>query len=244
MKRVRRLLAQPEGPRAGLTPVFSAVILTVTLVGAMAAWQTTPQTKPAASAPPQAAPSAPAVAVPVARARPLPPVEIAQVQPPRAVRTQAGRAESAVGSTIERPYRKWLNEDVAYIITDAGARRIQGPPDRRGARTVHRAVLAAARPDAGHAWRTNSKRSTTGGSLTPTSTSPPRIPGWKTDRGRIYITYGPPDEIDSHPSGGKYEQACRRGRRHHVHLPVRTMALPVISRTSATTSSSSLSIPR
>lgn len=24
-------------------------------------------------------------------------------------------------------------------------------------------------------------------------------PGWKTDRGRIYITFGPPDEIDSHP---------------------------------------------
>jgi GWxTD domain-containing protein len=30
------------------------------------------------------------------------------------------------------------------------------------------------------------------------------IPGWKTDRGRIYIMYGPPDEIDSHPSGGTY----------------------------------------
>lgn len=27
------------------------------------------------------------------------------------------------------------------------------------------------------------------------------VPGWKTDRGRIYITYGPPDEIDSHPDG-------------------------------------------
>ena len=27
------------------------------------------------------------------------------------------------------------------------------------------------------------------------------IPGWKTDRGRIYITYGPPDEKESHPSG-------------------------------------------
>lgn len=25
------------------------------------------------------------------------------------------------------------------------------------------------------------------------------VPGWKTDRGRIYITYGPPDEIDDHP---------------------------------------------
>jgi GWxTD domain-containing protein len=27
------------------------------------------------------------------------------------------------------------------------------------------------------------------------------IPGWKTDRGRIYISFGPPDEIDSHPTG-------------------------------------------
>jgi GWxTD domain-containing protein len=28
------------------------------------------------------------------------------------------------------------------------------------------------------------------------------VPGWKTDRGRIYILYGPPNEIDSHPSAG------------------------------------------
>jgi GWxTD domain-containing protein len=28
-----------------------------------------------------------------------------------------------------------------------------------------------------------------------------RIPGWKTDRGRIYIVYGPPDKIDSYPLG-------------------------------------------
>jgi GWxTD domain-containing protein len=27
------------------------------------------------------------------------------------------------------------------------------------------------------------------------------LPGWKTDRGRIYITFGPPDELDSHPNG-------------------------------------------
>ena len=37
------------------------------------------------------------------------------------------------------------------------------------------------------------------------------IPGWKTDRGRIYITYGPPDEIDSHPSGGTYERPPEEG---------------------------------
>ena len=27
------------------------------------------------------------------------------------------------------------------------------------------------------------------------------IPGWKTDRGRIYIMYGPPDRVDSQPDG-------------------------------------------
>ncbi|MGH9501726.1 MAG: GWxTD domain-containing protein [Terriglobales bacterium] len=37
------------------------------------------------------------------------------------------------------------------------------------------------------------------------------IPGWKTDRGRIYIMYGPADEIDSHPSGGSYERPMDEG---------------------------------
>src|SRR5580658_9114749 len=36
-------------------------------------------------------------------------------------------------------------------------------------------------------------------------------PGWKTDRGRIYITFGPPDSIDSHPSGGNYERPVEEG---------------------------------
>jgi GWxTD domain-containing protein len=37
------------------------------------------------------------------------------------------------------------------------------------------------------------------------------IPGWKSDRGRIYIMYGPADEIDSHPSGGSYERPMEEG---------------------------------
>jgi len=32
------------------------------------------------------------------------------------------------------------------------------------------------------------------------------IPGWKTDRGRIYIRWGKPDEIESHPAGGSYNE--------------------------------------
>src|SRR5580693_4441428 len=32
------------------------------------------------------------------------------------------------------------------------------------------------------------------------------VPGWKTDRGRTYILWGPPDEIESHPAGGTYDR--------------------------------------
>lgn len=37
------------------------------------------------------------------------------------------------------------------------------------------------------------------------------IPGWKTDRGRIYIMFGKPDNIESHPSGGSYQRPYYEG---------------------------------
>ncbi|PYS81320.1 MAG: GWxTD domain-containing protein [Acidobacteria bacterium] len=37
------------------------------------------------------------------------------------------------------------------------------------------------------------------------------IPGWKTDRGRIYIIYGPPNEKETHPSGGQYDRPSYEG---------------------------------
>jgi len=36
-------------------------------------------------------------------------------------------------------------------------------------------------------------------------------PGWMTDRGHIYIAYGKPDNIDSHPSGGNYDRPMEEG---------------------------------
>src|SRR5215471_12486997 len=37
------------------------------------------------------------------------------------------------------------------------------------------------------------------------------VPGWKTDRGRIYIKYGQPDEIEPHPAGGPYDRPSYEG---------------------------------
>jgi GWxTD domain-containing protein len=36
-------------------------------------------------------------------------------------------------------------------------------------------------------------------------------PGWLTDRGRIYVKFGKPDEIESHPAGGQYERPTNEG---------------------------------
>src|ERR1043166_4376489 len=37
------------------------------------------------------------------------------------------------------------------------------------------------------------------------------IPGWKTDRGRTYIIWGPADEVESHPTGGTYDRPMEEG---------------------------------
>jgi GWxTD domain-containing protein len=37
------------------------------------------------------------------------------------------------------------------------------------------------------------------------------IPGWKSDRGRIWIMYGKPDERETHPSGGPYDRPSYEG---------------------------------
>lgn len=36
-------------------------------------------------------------------------------------------------------------------------------------------------------------------------------PGWMTDRGRIYVKFGKPDEIESHPAGGPYQRMSYEG---------------------------------
>ena len=37
------------------------------------------------------------------------------------------------------------------------------------------------------------------------------VPGWRTDRGRMYVMYGKPDSIDAHPAGGPYQRTADEG---------------------------------
>ncbi len=125
---------------------------------------------------------------------------------------QKSKKNKAQTETSERAayWKKWLDEDVVYIISDEEknvfkklqtdeerekfveqfwARRNPDPrnPDNSFKEEHYRRIAYA------------NERFASG------------IPGWKTDRGRIYIMYGKPDEIESHPSGGTYNREIWEG---------------------------------
>jgi GWxTD domain-containing protein len=101
------------------------------------------------------------------------------------------------------PYKKWLNEDVTYII-DAQERAAYlglGTDEERD----HFIVQFWERRDptpgtARNEFKEEHYRRI--GYVNGRYTTAAAVAGWKTDRGRIYISFGPPDEMESHPSGG------------------------------------------
>src|SRR4051794_34143577 len=120
------------------------------------------------------------------------------------------RREARLKKELETPYRKWLNEDVAYIITDeerAAFKKLQTDEERE--QFIEQFWLRRdPTPDSvENEFKEEHYRRIAYANEHYAS----GIPGWKTDRGRIYITFGPADEIESHPSGGTYERPPEEG---------------------------------
>src|SRR5712692_5752195 len=108
------------------------------------------------------------------------------------------------------PYKKWLNEDVVYIITDEerqAFKRLNTDEERE--QFVEQFWLRRdPTPDTvENEFKEEHYRRIAYANERYAS----GIPGWKADRGRIYITFGPPDEVESHPSGGTYERPPEEG---------------------------------
>ncbi|MBB5343938.1 GWxTD domain-containing protein [Tunturibacter empetritectus] len=118
--------------------------------------------------------------------------------------------QKALKAELKGVYKKWVDEDVRWIITDQELqafkslsndeerdqfienfwlRRNPNPDSPENEfREEHYARIAYAN-DHFAAGK----------------------PGWRTDRGHIYIAYGKADSIDSHPSGGSYERPIEEG---------------------------------
>jgi GWxTD domain-containing protein len=123
---------------------------------------------------------------------------------------QRKQKEARLKKELETPWKKWLNEDVSYIITDEERKAFkQFATDEEREQFVEQFWLRRdPTPDTvENEYKEEHYRRIAYANEHYAS----GIPGWKSDRGRIYITFGPPDEIDSHPSGGSYQRPTAEG---------------------------------
>lgn len=120
------------------------------------------------------------------------------------------KREERLRKELEGPFRKWLNEDVTYIITDEERQAFKRlATDEEREQFIEQFWLRRdPTPDsAENEFKEEHYRRIAYANERFAS----GIPGWKTDRGRIYIAYGPADEVESHPSGGTYERPIEEG---------------------------------
>jgi GWxTD domain-containing protein len=118
--------------------------------------------------------------------------------------------QKALGKEIGKTYKKWLDEDVRWIITDEerqAFKRLSNDEERD--QFIEQFWLRRdPTPDTvENEFKEEHYRRIAYANEHYAS----GIPGWRTDRGRIYIVYGPPDEVDAHPSGGEYNRPMEEG---------------------------------
>jgi GWxTD domain-containing protein len=116
-------------------------------------------------------------------------------------RSRGGAQLDMPAAKLQSPWREWLNDDVAYIIAVQERNAfVRLSTDQERARFVEQFWLRHdPTPDTvENEYKEEHYRRIAYANEHFAS----GITGWKTDRGRIYITFGSPDEIDSHPSAG------------------------------------------
>ena len=130
-------------------------------------------------------------------------------------------AQSALKQEIKGAYKTWLTQDVVWIITDEETKSFKSlsNDEERDAFIEQFWLRRNPNPDSSeNEFREEHYR---------------RIqyandhfaagkPGWKTDRGHIYISFGAPDSIDSHPSGGTYNRPVDEGGGTTATFPFET----------------------
>jgi GWxTD domain-containing protein len=136
-----------------------------------------------------------------------------------------GKRNAKLGNRLREelatPYRTWLDNDVAYIITDserAAFNRLRTDEERE--QFVEQFWLRRdPTPDTAEneAKEEHYRRIAYANERFASG-----IPGWKTDRGRVYIRFGPPDEIESHPGGERYQRPAEQGGGSTVAYPFET----------------------
>lgn len=211
VRRIQRLL-EPAGSSAdtlpGPTAAWAMILLWISGLGVAAMHAAPAQTDSRAAANRAPARTIPAPAMQSPRPSPFAelanharnkllsdPIVSAQLSAPQSPPDDA----PALRNNLETPWLKWLNEDVTYIITDTERQAFkQLTTDEERREFVQQFWL---RRDPTPATVQNEFKDEYYRRIAYANEHfSSDVPGWKTDRGRIYIRFGPPDEIDSFPS--------------------------------------------
>jgi GWxTD domain-containing protein len=119
-------------------------------------------------------------------------------------------SKSAQQELENKALKKWLDEDVAYIITDEEKAAFKAlKTDEEREQFIEQFWLR--RDPTPETVENEFKEDHYARIAYANERFQSGKPGWKTDRGRIYILYGKPTEIESHPAGGQYERPFEEG---------------------------------
>jgi GWxTD domain-containing protein len=111
---------------------------------------------------------------------------------------------------LKGAYKTWLDQDVAYIISDEERKAFRNlsNDEERDSFIEQFWLRRNPNPDSpDNEFREEHYRRIAYANEHFAAGKP----GWKTDRGHIYISFGAPDSIDSHPSGGAYQRPMDEG---------------------------------
>jgi GWxTD domain-containing protein len=123
---------------------------------------------------------------------------------------QKKKNEKALKQELRGPYKKWLDEDVVWIISDEERQAFkQLSNDEERDQFIE--AFWQRRDPTPDTEENEYKEEHYQRIAYANEHFAAGIPGWKSDRGRIYIMYGKADEIESHPSGGSYERPMSEG---------------------------------
>jgi GWxTD domain-containing protein len=122
---------------------------------------------------------------------------------------------------LSKTYKKWLDEDVRWIITDEEKSAfMQLSNDEERDQFIE--AFWQRRDPTPDTEENEFKEEHYRRIAYANEHYAAGIPGWKSDRGRMYIVFGPADEIDSHPSGGSYERPMEEGGGETSTFPFET----------------------
>jgi GWxTD domain-containing protein len=111
---------------------------------------------------------------------------------------------------LETPYKKWLEEEVPYIITDeerSAFLRLQTNEEREQFIEAFWQRRDPTPDTVENEFKEEHYRRIAYANERFSS----GIPGWRTDRGRIYIMWGPADQVESHTQGELYNRPMTEG---------------------------------